>query len=105
MSKSLVFAAALAAAVLAACSSAQVQSSAAAVQTACTDAQAAAKTAQSQLAGGALNTANSVATYVTAACGTADAVAAVAANPTTAEWLGTLTGQLQALTAPAKSGS
>jgi hypothetical protein len=87
---------------LAACSTAQVQSTASSVRTACQDAEAAAVTAQSQLKGGALGTANSIATYVTAACGTADAVAAVAQNPTTAEWLGTLTGQLTTL---ASSGS
>lgn len=82
----------------AACSSAQVQTSAGAIQTACNDATAAASAAQSQLKGGALNTANSIAAYVSAACGTADAIAAVAQNPTTAEWLGTLTGQLTTLT-------
>lgn len=84
-------------ALLSACSSAQVQSTASAVQTACNDATAAASSAQVQLKGGARNTANTIASYVTAACGTADAVAAVAQNPTTAEWLGTLTGQLTAL--------
>lgn len=82
---------------LAACSSAQVHRTAGAVQTACTDATAAASTAQAQLQGGALDTANTIASYVAAACGTADAVAAVAQNPTTAEWLGTLTGQLTTL--------
>lgn len=88
-----------------ACSTAQVSSAASAVQTACKDATAAAGTAQSQLKGGALDTANSIATYVTASCGTADAIAAVAQNPTTAEWLGTLTGQLQTLTAAPATGS
>jgi hypothetical protein len=82
---------------LGACSSEQVQSTASAVETACQDAQAAAAIAQSQLKGGALGTANAIAAYVVAACGTADAVAQVAQNPTTAEWLGTLTGQLTTL--------
>jgi hypothetical protein len=81
-----------------ACSAQQVQSTASAIETACQDAQASAAAAQSQLKGGALGTANSIAAYVVAACGTADAVAQVAQNPTTAEWLGTLTGQLTTLT-------
>jgi hypothetical protein len=89
---------------LVACSTAQVQGTASAVQTACNDALTAANTAEAQLKGGALNTAHAVAAYVTAACGTADAVAAVAQNPSSAEWLGTLTGELTTLSSSA-SGS
>jgi hypothetical protein len=82
---------------LAACSSAEVQSTSTAVETACNDATAAAATARTQLKGGALGTADTIASYVTAACGTADAIAAVTQDPTTAEWLGTLTAQLKTL--------
>lgn len=84
--------------VLAACSTAQIETSATAVQLACQDAMAAGSQAQASLKGGALDTANDiVANYVTPACGTADAIAKIAADPTTAEWLGALSTQLKAL--------
>jgi hypothetical protein len=83
---------------LAACSTAQIQTGASAVQLACQDAMAAGSQAQASLKGGALDTANDiVANYVMPACGTADAIAKIAADPTTAEWLGSLSTQLKTL--------
>ncbi len=91
--------AALAALALAGCSSAQVTATATAVQQACTDATQAEQTAQSLAKGGALSTVDSITSYVNAGCATATAIAALAENPTSVEWLGTLTGELDALAA------
>ncbi len=90
---------------LAACTAAEIQTGATAVELACQDAAAAGSQAQAAAKGGALNTVNGiVANYVTPACGTAEAIAAIAADPTTAEWLGSLSGQLTTL-AGAQSAS
>jgi hypothetical protein len=84
---------------LAACTTAQVQTTTAAVNTACQEALASASLAQGSLKGGALNTANSIATYVTAGCAGEQAIAAIANDPSTLAWLGQLKGQLDALKA------
>jgi len=67
------------------------------VANACTDAETIYQAASSQLHGGALNTANSIGTYITSACSTAQAIAQVAQNSGTVQWLGQMIGQLQAL--------
>lgn len=92
-------------ALLPACSSQQIAGAGSDVIAACSDATAAAATAQAQLKGGALNTANATASYVTAACGTADAIAAVISNPTTAQWLGQLTQGLNDLVTGTKAAA
>lgn len=83
-----------AAALLEACTSAQLQTAqadiSAGIQSACKDVQAVA----------ALNPASPVGAYATGACGTATAVAALVQNSGTIQWLGTLQAQLAA---PAKS--
>lgn len=88
---------------LAACSATQVATVATAVQDACKDAQATLGNVQGQVGGGASNTVASLAGYVAKACpiinGAVTVAANVAADPSSAEWLGTLTGQLQAAAA------
>ena len=83
--------------VCAACTAAQVTQTATDVQTACAGATAAAGLASAQTSGGANNTVKSVTVYVNSVCGSADTVAAAAANPTTAAWLAGLTTTLQSL--------
>jgi hypothetical protein len=84
------------------CTANEIATSASAAQTACADALAVVSTAQSQAKGGALNTVNSIAPYVTATCpvvnGVATVVASAAADPTTAEFLGQLAGEISAVT-------
>lgn len=69
------------------------------VAAACSDALAAARLAQANVKGGAANTAASIAGYVTAGCTTAAAVAALAANSSSLQWLGEQQGALEALAA------
>lgn len=67
------------------------------VANACADAQSVLGSAQANLHGGALNTANSIGAYITAGCGTAESIAQIAQNSGTVEWLGQMVGQLSAL--------
>lgn len=55
--------------------------------------------------GGAANTVADISTYVTAACATQTAIAALAQNQGTVDWLNQLQGGLGALTAAAKAPS
>lgn len=93
---------------LGACSASQVSqtqsvlsASVQAVQAACTDAQAAGALASMTARGGAVATVQTINTYVLAGCGTAQAVAALAANSSSVAWLGEQTGQLKAAVKPA----
>lgn len=79
-----------------------------ALNDACKGALTAAATAQGQLKGGALNTANSVAQYVVAGCQSEATIAALATSPSSIAWVGSLTGTLNTLasgTAPAAAAS
>lgn len=96
----------MAAAFVAACSSTQLQTAqmagadaARVIQLACQDAQAVTAQAQAELHGGALGTANSIGAYIAAGCGTADAVAKLASDPTSPQWIGQLIGRIEALIA------
>jgi hypothetical protein len=95
---------------LASCSPSQVaqtqaalSASVTAVQAACKDAQAAGAVARDTVKGGAVATVNTINTYVLAGCGTAQAVAALAADSSSVAWLGEQTGQLKAAAQPAGS--
>jgi hypothetical protein len=83
------------------CTSTQVTDTANAGKLACTDAMGAASLAQTQLKGGALATANGIIPYVQAACVGGNLLASLATDPTTLNWLGTLTGMLKATVKPA----
>lgn len=90
---------------LASCTPAQVQTAqttVAALQIACTEAQAAGSLASGVVKGGAANTVISVRGYVDAACATTDAIAKLAQDPSSLQWLGTQQGMLQALAKPPK---
>lgn len=96
--------------VLGACSASQVaqtqsalSASVGAVQAACKDAQAAGAVANMTARGGAVATVNTINAYVLAGCGTAQAVAALAADSSSVAWLGEQTGQLKAAAKPAGS--
>ena len=98
----------LALALLSACSQTQVQQAATdlnasvgAVQAACQDATAAAALAQATTKGGANQTAQSISQYVVAGCATAQAVAVLAANSSSVEWLQQQTAALNAVAATA----
>jgi len=79
-----------------------VQTVAADVATACSVASQAAGIAKGTVKGGALATVDNLTAYVTGACGTAEAVAAVAQQPGTVAWLNQIAGGLGALTQAAK---
>ena len=96
----------LALALLSAYSTTQVQraatdlnASVGAVQAACQDATAAAALAQATTKGGANQTAQSISQYVVAGCATAQAVAVLAANSSSVEWLQQQTAALNSLAA------
>jgi len=82
------------------CTPAQIQTAtteiSAGITAACGDATQTLAVAQTQAKGGALNTVNNLAPYVIGACATAQAVAALAQNSGTLQWLGQLTGMLSA---------
>lgn len=78
---------------------AQVQTAVADVQAACVAANQALMLAQAIAHGGALQTVNDVGKYITASCSTADAVAVLAANPTSVQWLNTLSSTISTATA------
>lgn len=91
---------------LGACSASQVQNaqtavaaSVTAVQAACKDALAAATLASATAKGGAANTVSQVSGYIVAGCGTAQAVAALAADSSSLQWLGKNQGALETLAA------
>lgn len=88
---------------IAACQGSGVSTAINDVTTACNIAGQASAIAQNTVKGGALNTVNNIGAYVSAACGTASAIAAIANEPTTLAWLNQLTGGLGALTSAAKS--
>lgn len=73
------------------------------VATACSVASQAAGIAKGTVKGGALNTVDNLSAYVSGACGTAEAIAAVASNAGTVAWLNQLAGGLGALTQAAKT--
>ena len=98
MNKLLAIAAAIA---LAGCSTAQVaqtQAVLAAVPAelaaACSAASSAAANARATVNGGAANTVSNVSSYVTAGCATGEAIAALAADPSSTEWVKGLATQL-----------
>jgi hypothetical protein len=100
------------AAVLAGCTAAEVQTaqtdlsaSVTAVQAACADAMAAAKLAAATARGGAVNTVNSISSYITAGCATAQAVASLAANSSSVVWLAKNQGALEGLTVAQGAGA
>jgi len=93
---------------LASCSTAQVQQAvtiaqeaAGAVTDACKDYALVAAAAQTQVKGGALNTANSLISYGNSVCATAQTIASAASNPGTAAWVGQITGMISAIAKPA----
>jgi hypothetical protein len=101
----------IAALALAGCSTAQVQqtradlaASVTAVQAACKDALAAAQLAGSTVRGGAATTVASISSYITAGCGTAQAVASLAANSSSIARLSKNQGALEGLTVAQRAG-
>lgn len=77
---------------MAACTMAQVQQVSADVQTGCAILVATSGQITASLKGGALNTATGLNdSYVTPACGTLTAMARLSADPTSAEWLASMT--------------
>lgn len=104
--------AALTALALASCSATSTQTAAtvatavaSSIAPACATASQTLGVAQGTVKGGALNTVNSIGTYVTAACATGEAMAAIATNPDTVAWLGQLNAGLGALVQAAKAPS
>jgi hypothetical protein len=87
---------------LVACTASQVSMAVADVQAACITAIQASNTAAGLTKGGAANTVASINAYLVAGCATADAVAKLAADPTSVAWLNQQTGALQAIAAAAK---
>jgi len=91
------------------CTPAQIQTAtteiSAGIQAACGDANNALAVGQAVAKGGALNTVNNLAPYVIGACATASAVAALAQNSGTLQWIGQLTGMLSATTATSPAPS
>lgn len=90
---------------VASCTPAQVQTAqttVAALQIACTEAQAAGSLASGVVKGGAANTVATINSYVTPACATTDAIAKLAADPSSLAWIGQQTGALKTLAAVAK---
>jgi len=92
---------------VAACTAAQVQQATSVAQSipqdvavACGAANTVLTQAQSQVKGGALDTVNSIGTYVNAGCNTAAGLAQVAASPTGLQWVGQLIGQISAIVNP-----
>jgi hypothetical protein len=90
---------------LGACSSAQVASTQtilaaipADLAAACATAQKASGIASAVVKGGAANTVASISQYVTAGCSTGEAIATLAADPTSTAWLNGLTASLTAAT-------
>lgn len=83
---------------LGACSVSTIQTdlatASAVLQGACTDALAAANSASTVLKGGAANTYSSVVSGVVSGCTTAEGLAALAAEPSSTEWLGIQAGTL-----------
>ena len=93
-------------ALLGACSTAQIASTQAVLATvpadlaaACATASSAAAIAQATVKGGASNTVSNISSYVTAGCGTAQAIATLAADPSSTEWVGNLTTAVKAASA------
>lgn len=93
----------VAAVALAGCSTAQVASTQAVLTAipadlaaACATASSAAAIAQATVKGGAANTVSNVASYVTAGCATGQAIATLAADPSSTAWVEGLTAQLKA---------
>lgn len=91
--------------VLWSCTPAQVQTAqttVAALQIACTEAQAAGSLASGVVKGGAANTVATINSYLAPACATTDAIAKLAADPSSLAWIGQQTGALKTLAAVAK---
>lgn len=86
---------------VAACTGTQVNTAVADVQAGCVAALTASNTAAGLTKGGAANTVASINTYLVAGCATADAVAKLAADPTSVAWLNQQAGALQAIAATA----
>lgn len=91
---------------VAACSTAQVANTQAVLAAvpaelaaACATASSAAAIAQATVKGGAVNTVNNVAGYITAGCATGEAVASLAADPSSTDWVKGLTAQINAVPA------
>ncbi len=97
--------------IIAACTPQEAQLAQSFVQDACIDAQKTATDVQSQVKGGAAKTVADLNSYVQKACPIINGAVTVASNlladPSSTEWLGTLTGQLQAAAAvkPADANS
>lgn len=84
--------------ILAACTASQIQT---AGDLACTEAKLASSIAQSTLKGGALVTAQSIDGYIMSVCASeATLTAAIAADPSTVQWLGGLLQQVKDLINP-----
>jgi hypothetical protein len=75
------------------------------IQAGCNDALAAAGLASGVVKGGATNTVGSIVAGVVVGCTTAEGVAKLAADVSSAEWLGQQAGTLKTLAGPAESGS
>ncbi len=88
-----------AALILASCSAAQVQTASADLAIACSDAASAGVLASAITKGGAANTAASINQYISAACGTAEAIDKLALNSGSLTWLQGLTAIQKALAA------
>lgn len=86
---------------IAACTATQVNTALADVQAGCVVALTAANQAGAVTKGGAANTVADINQYLVSGCATTDAVAKLAADPTSVAWLNQQAGALQALTAAA----
>jgi 3-oxoacyl-[acyl-carrier-protein] synthase III len=75
------------------------------IQAGCADALAAANLASGTVRGGAANTVRSIVAGVVVGCTTAQGIAKLAADASSAEWLGQQAGTLKTITTPVVSGS
>ena len=83
----------------AACSADQVQLAAQGVEIACAEAQAAQTDAAQRVKGGAAASVANVGAYINGACGSAGAIAKVAQDPSTVQWLNNMSTSLKAMPA------
>lgn len=79
--------------------STDIAAATAAISAACATAQTAETNAKAVVKGGAQNTVANISSYVDGGCADATLVAKLANDPTSLEWVGTLTGALNTLAA------